>query len=93
MKIAELMLQEAKAFVKLPNTKAGVIQMFKDKGQVKQALTTELDIENCKITPNRTEEGKWHIYNPKTKKRVDVWLGGYEDQSGHVRPFNDFEEL
>jgi hypothetical protein len=92
MKIAELM-QEAKAFVKLPNTKAGVIQMFKDKGQVKPALAAELDIENCKITPNRTEEGKWHVYNPTTKKRVDVWLGGYEDQNGRVRPFNDFEEL
>ena len=92
MKVAEL-LTEAKAFVKLPNTKAGVIQMFKDPGQVKQELIDKTDIENCKITPNRTEEARWHVVNPKTKKRIDVFLGGYEDVTGHIRPFNDFEEM
>lgn len=84
---------EAKTFVKLPNTKAGVIAMFQDPKQVKKELADKTDITNCKITPNRTEEAKWHVFNPKTKKRIDVFLGGYEDANGDIRPFNDFEKL
>jgi hypothetical protein len=87
MKVTDLF----EAYVKLPNTKAGAIQAFKR--MVDPRLADKIDIDNCKVTPNRTEEAKWHIVNPTTNKRVDVCLGGYEDADGKVRSADEFKVL
>lgn len=73
-----------------PDTKDGVIQFMNDPNEVNRGLVKKLNLPECNIHPDPSVEGVWAIDSPDGT-RVIVYLGGYKDPWGQIRPYNDFE--
>lgn len=75
-----------------PSTEAGVIKFMQNPKEVSQSLTKSLDLPNCDISPDGYLDGVWAIDSLKIGARVIVYLAGFEDESGEVRKYSDFEQ-
>lgn len=77
---------------KFPDTKAGIISFLQDADEVKQSFTKSMDLKTCQFMADPQVEGVWAVDSLKLGTRLIVYLGGYRDPHGEVRPYNDFEE-
>jgi hypothetical protein len=91
-KAKQSLAEAAKEPETFPSSKAGILKFMNDPKQVKASFAKSLDLPNCDIHADPQVDGVWAVDSFKTGSRIIVYLGGYKDPFGHVRPFNDFEE-
>jgi hypothetical protein len=77
---------------KFPDSKAGVLALLNSPKQIQQSFVKTLNLPKCVIFPDPSVEGVWAVDSPSTGIRLVIYLGGYRDPMGNIRPFNDFEE-
>jgi hypothetical protein len=91
-KAKQSLAEAAKEPEKFPSSKVGILKFMNDPKQVKASFAKSLDLPNCDIHADPQVDGVWAVDSFKTGSRIIVYLGGYKDPWGQVRPFNDFEE-
>jgi hypothetical protein len=75
---------------KYPDTTDGVISFAND--FYGKNFVRLLDLPTCKFIPDPSVEGVWAIDSIASGYRCIVYLAGYKDPWGQIRPQNDAEE-
>lgn len=75
---------------KYTDNKQGALQCAVDSYDKKFIATLGLD--TCKVFPDPVLAGVWGIDSMKSGHRVIIWMEGFKDAWGDVRPHSDVEE-